>query len=43
MTEVAFAKSFLTTLDSKATKYQPDHVFDSATVGTRTPVGSIHD
>lgn len=40
MTEVAFAKSFLTTLDSKPTKYQADHVFDVASIGTRTPVGS---
>lgn len=38
MTEVAFAKSFLTTLDSKITKYQANHVFDATSIGTRTPV-----
>lgn len=41
MTEVAFAKTFLTTLDSKTTKYQPDHVFDVASIGTHTPVGLV--
>lgn len=39
MTEVSFAKSFLSTLDNKTTKYQPDHQFDPATFGVRIPVG----
>lgn len=39
MTEVSFAKSFLSTLDNKNTKYQPDHQFDPATFGVRIPVG----
>ncbi|KAK5086160.1 hypothetical protein LTR70_008485 [Exophiala xenobiotica] len=37
MTEVSFAKSFLTTLDNKPTKYQQDHIFDPATFGVRVP------
>lgn len=37
MTEVSFAKSFLTSLDNKPTKYQPDHIFDPATFGLRVP------
>ena len=38
MTEVSFAKTFLTTLDNKSTKYQPDHIFDPTTFGVRIPV-----
>jgi len=37
MSELNFAKSFLTTLDAKTTKYQPSHVFDPKTFGTRIP------
>jgi ubiquitin-like protein 4 len=37
MSELNFARSFLTTLDSKATKYQPDHVFNPQTFATRIP------
>ena len=40
MTEVSFAKSFLTTLDNKSTKYQQDHIFDPSTFGVRIPVSS---
>ena len=39
MTEVAFAKTFLTTLDSKPAKYQANHVFDPEKFGLRYPVG----
>lgn len=38
MTELAFSKTYLTTLDNKPTKYQPDHVFDPASFELRTPV-----
>ncbi|KAK5951060.1 hypothetical protein OHC33_007813 [Knufia fluminis] len=37
MTEVSFAKSFLTTLDNKPTKYQQNHIFDPNTFGVRIP------
>lgn len=37
MTEVSFAKTFLTTLDSKTTKYQPDHTFNPAEFDLRIP------
>jgi hypothetical protein len=37
MGELQFAKTFLTTVDSKSTKYQADHVFDPKTFATRVP------
>ncbi|KAJ9661622.1 hypothetical protein H2198_001798 [Neophaeococcomyces mojaviensis] len=37
MTEVSFAKSFLTTLDNKSTKYQANHIFDPSTFEVRIP------
>ncbi|KAK5938066.1 hypothetical protein PMZ80_009655 [Knufia obscura] len=37
MTEVSFAKSFLTTLDNKPSKYQQNHIFDPNTFGVRIP------
>ena len=37
MTEISFAKTFLTALDNKTTKYQPNHVFDPSTFEVRTP------
>lgn len=37
MGELQFAKTFLTTVDSKSTKYQPEHVFDPKTFATRVP------
>jgi ubiquitin-like protein 4 len=37
MSELQFAKSFLTTLDNKSTKYQPDHIFDPRTTALRVP------
>lgn len=37
MGELQFAKTFLTTVDSKSTKYQPDHVFDPKTFALRSP------
>lgn len=42
MTEVSFAKSFLTTLDNKPTKYQQNHIFDPNTFGVRIPVSAVH-
>jgi len=38
MSELQFAKQFLTTLDSKTTKYQTNHVFDPKTFAVRVPV-----
>ncbi|RJE27447.1 hypothetical protein PHISCL_00181 [Aspergillus sclerotialis] len=38
MTELAFTKSFLSTLDSKPVKLRADHVFDPDRVGLRVPV-----
>jgi hypothetical protein len=40
MSELSFAKSFLTALDAKTTKYPSDHVFDSKTFPLRIPVCS---
>ena len=37
MSELQFSKQFLTSLDSKTTKYQPDHVFDPKTFTVRVP------
>jgi len=37
MGELQFAKQFLTSLDSKSTKYQADHVFDPKDFQTRIP------
>jgi ubiquitin-like protein 4 len=37
MGELQFAKQFLTSLDSKSTKYQSDHVFDPKDFQTRIP------
>jgi hypothetical protein len=42
MSELNFAKTFLTTLDGKTTKYSPDHVFDPKTFATRIPVRVRH-
>jgi hypothetical protein len=41
MSELNFAKSFLTALDAKATKYPSDHVFDPKTFPPRIPVCSV--
>src|SRR5436305_10115492 len=38
MSELNFAKTFLTALDAKPTKYNSDHVFDPKTFATRIPV-----
>src|SRR5436305_9576631 len=38
MSELSFAKTFLTTLDAKTTRYSADHVFDPKTFETRIPV-----
>jgi hypothetical protein len=38
MSELSFAKTFLTTLDAKNTKYSPNHVFDPKTFQTRIPL-----
>jgi hypothetical protein len=38
MSELSFAKTFLTTLDAKNRKYSSDHVFDPKTFTTRIPV-----
>ena len=38
MSELSFAKTFLTTLDAKPTKYSSDYVFDPKTFATRIPV-----
>ena len=38
MGDLQFAKQFLTSLDNKPTKYQPDHVFDPKTFQMRIPV-----
>jgi hypothetical protein len=38
MGDLQFAKQFLTSLDNKTTKYQPDHVFDPKTFQMRIPV-----
>jgi hypothetical protein len=38
MSELNFAKTFLTSLDVKTTKYPSDHVFDPKTFATRIPV-----
>lgn len=50
MTELAFTKTFLSTLDSRPIKLRADHVFDPERVGLRVPVSffsrshvSIHD
>ncbi|ETN44619.1 uncharacterized protein HMPREF1541_10289 [Cyphellophora europaea CBS 101466] len=37
MSELQFAKQFLTSLDAKAVKFQPDHAFDPKTFATRIP------
>ena len=37
MSELNFAKQFLTTIDAKPTKYQSNHVFDPKTFATRVP------
>jgi hypothetical protein len=37
MSELQFAKQFLTSVDAKNTKYQLDHVFDLKTFATRVP------
>src|SRR3954447_12676419 len=41
MSELNFAKSFLTALDAKTTKYPSDHVFDPKTFPPRIPVCSV--
>lgn len=41
MSELAFAKSFLSTLDSRPIKIRPDHVFDPERVGLRVPVSLL--
>lgn len=38
MSELAFAKSFLSSLDSRPIKLRADHVFDPERVGLRVPV-----
>lgn len=38
MSELSFAKSFLSTLDSRPIKLRADHVFDPEQVGLRVPV-----
>lgn len=38
MSELAFAKSFLSSLDSRPIKIRADHVFDPERVGLRVPV-----
>jgi hypothetical protein len=40
MSELNFAKSFLTALDAKTTKYPSDHAFDPKTFPLRIPVCS---
>ncbi|OAP61530.1 hypothetical protein AYL99_03733 [Fonsecaea erecta] len=37
MSDLQFAKQFLTSLDNKPNKYQPDHVFDPQTFQMRLP------
>ncbi|KAL9107435.1 MAG: hypothetical protein Q9227_007632, partial [Pyrenula ochraceoflavens] len=37
MSEITYIKTFLTTLDSKPTKYSPDHIFDPKTFPPRVP------
>ena len=41
MTELSFAKSFLSTLDSRAIKLQADHVVDPKTLEIKGPVRSL--
>ena len=41
MGDLQFAKQFLTSLDNKTTKYQPDHVFDPKTFQLRIPVSGM--
>lgn len=41
MSELAFAKSFLSSLDSRPIKIRPDHVFDPERVGLRVPVSLL--
>jgi hypothetical protein len=38
MSELAFAKSFLSSLDLRPIKIRADHVFDPEQVGLRVPV-----
>jgi hypothetical protein len=38
MAELAFVKTFLSVVDSKAIKIPADHVFDPERVGLRVPV-----
>ncbi|OAG42735.1 hypothetical protein AYO21_03018 [Fonsecaea monophora] len=38
MGDLQFAKQFLTSLDNKPNKYQPDHVFDPTTFQMRLPI-----
>ncbi|KAJ5621104.1 hypothetical protein N7510_005088 [Penicillium lagena] len=40
MSELAFTKSFLSTLDSRPIKLRADHVFDPEQVGLRVPVSA---
>lgn len=42
MSELSFAKSFLSTLDSRPIKLRADHVFDPEQVGLRVPVSLLY-
>ena len=41
MSELTFAKAFLSTLDSRPIKLRADHVFDPEQIGLRVPVSAL--